>query len=75
MTDQGQPLVSESAGGWFGVGALFAFYRAHRSQPDCEPGKNCAIPANRRRQRLLLWIITLVTVALLTFPYCINLIL
>ena len=121
MTDQGQPLVSESAGGWFGVGAVFAaigasiccvvpvvvalvgvgsaafsvhfepfrpyfigatvlflgfaFYRAYRSQPDCEPGESCAIPANRRRQRLLLWIITLLTVALLTFPYYINLIL
>ncbi len=121
MVDQAQSAVSESGGGWLGIGAVFAaigasiccvvpvvvafmgvgsaafsvyfvpfrpyligitvlllgfaFYRAYRPQQDCEPGDSCAVPANRGRQRLLLWIITFVTIALLTFPYYINLIL
>jgi len=50
----------------------FAFYSAYRPQEECEPGQSCAVPANRRRQRLLLWIITIVSLVMLTFPYYIN---
>ncbi len=54
----------------------FAFYRAYRpQQAECAPGESCAVPENRRRQRLLLWIVAVVAVLLLTFPYYINLIL
>lgn len=54
----------------------FAFYRAYRpQQAECAPGESCAMPENRRRQRLLLWIVAVVAGLLLTFPYYINLIL
>ncbi len=51
----------------------FAFYRAYRPQEaECAPGEACAVPENRRRQRILLWIVAVVSLALLTFPYYIN---
>ncbi len=46
----------------------FAFYRAYRPEP-CEPGQACAVPANRRWQRILLWIVAAFALALTTFPY------
>lgn len=51
----------------------FAFYRAYRpQQAECAPGESCAVPENRRRQRLLLWIVSAVAILLLTFPYYIG---
>ena len=51
----------------------FAFYLAYRpEEAECEPGESCAVPENRRRQRLLLWIVAVVAILLLTFPYTIG---
>ncbi len=51
----------------------FAFYRAYRPlKRNCAPGESCAVPENRRQQRLLLWILTLVALALFTFPYYVG---
>ena len=51
----------------------FAFHRAYRPQAtECAPGESCAVPENRRRQRLLLWIVAVVAMLLLTFPYYIG---
>ncbi len=51
----------------------FAFYQAYRPQDtECAPGELCAVPENRRRQRMLLWIVTAAALALLTFPYYIS---
>ena len=51
----------------------FAFYRAYRPAPaECAPGESCAVPENGRRQRLLLWIVAVVAMMLLTFPYYIS---
>ena len=51
----------------------FAFYRAYRpDQTECAEGESCAVPNNRRRQRLLLWIVSAVAILLLTFPYYIG---
>lgn len=46
----------------------FAFYRAYRPV-DCAPGEVCAVPASRRRHRILLWIVAIVAVVLMAFPY------
>lgn len=46
----------------------FAFYQAYKPA-ECEPGEACAVPANRRRQRIVLWIVAVVAVALVVFPY------
>lgn len=46
------------------------FYFAYRPQTmQCEPGAACATPKGQRFQRLSLWLITLLTLALLAFPY------
>ena len=51
----------------------FAFYRAYRSQAsECAPGESCAVSQNHLRQRLLLWIVAVVAMLLLTFPYYIG---
>lgn len=49
-----------------------AFYHAYRPRRECQPGETCAVPANRRRQRLLVWAIAVVSLVLLTFPYYVN---
>ncbi len=46
----------------------FAFYQAYKPQ-ECKPGEACAIPANRRRNRIILWIVTVLAVMLMAFPY------
>lgn len=46
----------------------FAFYRAYRPAP-CAPGEACTVPANRRRNRIVLWIVAVVAVVLMAFPY------
>jgi hypothetical protein len=44
-----------------------AFYQAYkRKNTDCAPGERCAVGENRRRQRILLWLVAIVTAALLT---------
>ncbi len=51
----------------------FAFYRAYRPETaECAPEESCAVSENRRRQRLLLWIVAGVAMLLLTFPYYIG---
>jgi DNA-binding transcriptional MerR regulator len=47
--------------------SLDAFYQAYKPQSvECAPGKSCRIGASRTRQRVLLWIITVITLVLLT---------
>lgn len=46
----------------------FAFYRAYRPVA-CAPSEACAVPASRRRHRLLLWIVSVVALVLVAFPY------
>lgn len=46
----------------------FAFYRAYRP-PECAPGEACALPASRRRNRILLWLVAVVAPGLVAFPY------
>lgn len=46
----------------------FAFYQAYKPV-ECEPGESCAVAASRGRQRIALWIVLVVAVALMAFPY------
>ena len=48
-----------------------AFYRDYRPRP-CAPGEACALPAARRRQRILLWSVALLALALMAFPYYVG---
>ncbi|MCC6348789.1 MAG: cation transporter [Candidatus Eisenbacteria bacterium] len=59
---------------WFlGVTAAFltiGFYFAYRPQraEACAPGEACAKPVSRRGQRIGLWVVTVATVALASYP-------
>ncbi len=46
----------------------FAFYQAYRPT-NCAPGQTCAVSAGRRRRRIAVWIVAVVAVALMAFPY------
>ncbi len=54
--------------------ALFlgaAFYLTYRRPPveECVPGSACARPTTRKRQKIALWIVTVVVVLAAAFPY------
>ena len=60
---------------WFlGVTAVFlaiGYYLAYRPRPEasCAPGEACATkPASRRNQRIILWIVTALTIGVATYP-------
>ena len=46
----------------------FAFYQAYRPV-ECAPGEVCAVPASRRRYRIALWVVAVLALALMAFPY------
>ena len=49
---------------------LGGFYLAYRPQAEeCGPDDECSTEDNRSRQRTMLWIVTIVTAALVAFPY------
>lgn len=46
------------------------FYFAYRPQTEsCAPGTACATPKGRRLQRVSLWVLATLTLALIAFPY------
>ena len=56
------------------IGAALVFWglalrKLYLVPQACAPGEACAVPARRRNQRITFWIVTVVLVALLTFPY------
>jgi len=59
---------------FLGASALFlgaGFYLAYRPPviEECESGSACAIPANRKGQKLALWIVAAIVVLAAVFPY------
>lgn len=46
-----------------------AFRRLYLVPAACAPGQNCAVPASRRRQRLMFWAAAVLVLALLAFPW------
>lgn len=50
-----------------------AFYQVYTPKSnECAPGESCAVPENRRRQRMVVWIIAVLALALVSFPYYVN---
>ena len=45
-----------------------AFHRLYLTPQVCEPGKACADPLTRKRQRLIFWVASLLIVGLLAVP-------
>lgn len=46
-----------------------AFHRLYLGPAACAPGEACAVPAVRRRQRLLFWLALTAAAALVAFPW------
>lgn len=60
-----RPWLTAGSIGFLGV----AFYQAYRPRRECAVDEPCAQPEGRRRQRLALWLVLLVALILMTFPY------
>ncbi|RKZ49318.1 MAG: mercury transporter MerT [Candidatus Parabeggiatoa sp. nov. 2] len=57
---------------FIGITLLFlglAFRKLYLVPEVCEPGKTCAEPQTRRNQRILFWVITVLLITLITFPW------
>lgn len=57
---------------FIGVTLVFlglAFRKLYLVPEACEPGKPCADPVARRHQRIAFWIVTVILVALMAFPW------
>ncbi|RMG67302.1 MAG: hypothetical protein D6715_05150, partial [Calditrichaeota bacterium] len=51
----------------------FAWYTVYfKPQKACAPGEACELPANQKRNKILLWVVTLLVIGLLGFPYLIG---
>lgn len=48
---------------------FLAFRKLYLIPRQCAPGESCALPNVLRNQRIIFWLVTLVLIALLTFPY------
>ena len=62
------------AGAVLALGSGFVVLRREEKRA-CEPGTLCASPIARRRMKWVLWIATIVSVPLLTFPWWSKLVL
>lgn len=51
-----------------GFYTVYGRRRARADDPSCSVDGYCAVPRNRSRDKVLLWIATLIALALLTFP-------
>ena len=57
---------------FIGITLIFlglAFRKLYLVPQQCAPGDACAVSATRRNQRIIFWIVTVLLIALLTFPY------
>jgi len=57
---------------FIGITLLFlflAFRKLYLIPRQCAPDDACAVPSTLRNQRIIFWIVTVVLIALVTFPY------
>lgn len=45
------------------------FWKLHIKPPSCEAGKPCALPGALLWQRVIFWVVTVILLGLLTFPW------
>jgi len=48
---------------------FLAFRKLYLVPRQCAPDDACAVPSTLRNQRIIFWIVTVLLIALLTFPY------
>jgi len=55
-----------------GITVIFlflAFRKLYLIPRQCAPDDSCALPSTLRNQRIIFWLVTIILIALLTFPY------
>ena len=55
------------------VAMFFAWRRIFRPAQDCKPGEVCAIPSVRSAYKLMFWIVAVLVLVALVFPYVLPL--
>lgn len=48
---------------------FLAFRKLYLVPRQCAPGDSCALPGTLRNQRIIFWLVTIILIALITFPY------
>ena len=48
---------------------FLAFRKLYLLPARCSPGDACALPSTQRNQRIIFWVVSVVLLAVLTFPY------
>jgi len=51
------------------VALFFAWQRIYRSEAECKLGEICALPQTRRIYRIAFWVVVLLVLVALIFPY------
>jgi len=57
---------------FIGITLIFlglTFYALYLKPRQCAPDESCAVPGVVRNQRIIFWIVSVLLVALMTFPY------
>src|SRR5690554_2305758 len=55
------------------VAMVFAWRRIYRPAQDCQPGDVCAVPQVRTTYKVVFWIVALLILTALAFPYVLPL--
>lgn len=61
-----RPLFTVLTVGLLALGFYVVYGR--RTAPVCAPDGSCAVPKNRTRDKVLLWVATVLAIVFLTFP-------
>ncbi len=51
------------------VALFFAWRRIYRSEAECKPGEVCALPQARRTYKIIFWVVAMLVLVALIFPY------
>ena len=51
------------------VAMFFAYKRIFRSTAECKPGEVCALPRTRRTYKIIFWVVAMLVLIAITFPY------
>ncbi len=51
------------------IALFFAWRRIYRTEVECKPGEVCALPQTRSAYKIIFWVVALLVLVALIFPY------
>ncbi|WP_298220394.1 mercuric ion transporter MerT [Halothiobacillus sp.] len=51
------------------IAMFLAWRRIYRPETECKPGEICALPQTRRAYKVIFWIVAMLVLVALSFPY------